>query len=95
MRGINKVVLVGNSGKETELKTLQDGTPVAKLTIATTETYHLKNGETTSNTEWHPVIACAGWPHLPTNMFIKEVYFILKENCATANTKIKTGKRDT
>ena len=63
MRGINKVILVGNSGKETEFKTLQDGTPVAKLTIATTEIYHLKNGETGSNTEWHTVIA---WRALAT-----------------------------
>jgi single-stranded DNA-binding protein len=36
MRGINKVILIGNTGKDTEYKTLQDGTPVAKLTIATT-----------------------------------------------------------
>jgi single stranded DNA-binding protein len=56
MRGINKVILVGNSGKETEFKTLKDGTPVAKLSIATTETYRLKNGETFTSTEWHPVI---------------------------------------
>lgn len=60
MRGINKVILVGNSGKETEFKTLQDGTPVAKLAIATTETYRLKNGETTTKTEWHPVILWRG-----------------------------------
>ena len=60
MRGINKVILVGNSGKETEFKTLQDGTPVAKLTVATTETYRLKNGETTTKTEWHPVILWRG-----------------------------------
>lgn len=60
MRGINKVILVGNSGKETEYKTLKDGTPVAKLTIATTETYRLKNGETSTNTEWHPVILWRG-----------------------------------
>jgi single-strand DNA-binding protein len=60
MRGINKVLLIGNSGKETEYKTLADGTPVAKLMIATTETYRLKNGETSTNTEWHPVIMWRG-----------------------------------
>lgn len=60
MRGINKVILVGNSGKETEFKTLEDGTPVAKLAVATTETYRLKNGETTTTTEWHPVILWRG-----------------------------------
>ena len=60
MKGINEVILIGNTGKDPEYKTLQDGTPVAKLTIATTESYRLKNGETTTNTEWHPVIVWRG-----------------------------------
>lgn len=60
MRGINKVILIGNTGKEPEYKTLPDGTPVAKLTIATTETYRLKNGETQSRTEWHSIVVWRG-----------------------------------
>lgn len=63
MKGINKVILIGNVGKDPEYKTLEDGTPVAKLTIATTETYRLKNGETSTSTEWHPVIV---WRSLAT-----------------------------
>ena len=60
MRGINKVILLGNTGKDPEYKTLQDGTPVAKLTLATTETFRLKNGETQTKTEWHTIIAWRG-----------------------------------
>ena len=60
MSGINKVILIGNAGKDPELRNLQDGTPVAKLTIATTENYHLKNGGTQSRTEWHTIIAWRG-----------------------------------
>ena len=60
MRGINKVILIGNTGKEPEYKTLPDGTPVAKLTIATTETYRLKNGENQSRTEWHSIVVWRG-----------------------------------
>lgn len=56
MKGINKVILIGNAGKDTEYKTLQDGTPVAKVTIATTETFRLKNGEVRSSTDWHTII---------------------------------------
>jgi len=63
MKGINKVILIGNTGKDPEYKTLQDGTPVAKLTIATTESYRLKNGETQTKTEWHSIIA---WRSLAT-----------------------------
>jgi single-strand DNA-binding protein len=60
MKGINKVILIGNTGKDPEYKTLEDGTPVAKLTIATTETYRLKNGETQSRTDWHTIILWRG-----------------------------------
>ncbi len=60
MRGINKVILIGNTGKDPEYKTLQDGTPVAKLAIATTENYRLKNGDSQSRTEWHTIIVWRG-----------------------------------
>ncbi|MEO6704768.1 MAG: single-stranded DNA-binding protein [Ginsengibacter sp.] len=60
MRGINKVILIGNTGKDPEYKTLQDGTAVAKLAIATTETYRLKNGETQVRTDWHTIILWRG-----------------------------------
>lgn len=60
MRGINKVILIGNAGKDAEYKALQDGTPVAKLTLATTETYRLKNGEAQSRTDWHSIILWRG-----------------------------------
>lgn len=60
MRGINKVILIGNSGKDTEYKTLPDGTAVAKIVLATTESYRLKNGETQSRTDWHTIIMWRG-----------------------------------
>lgn len=52
--------LIGNAGKDPEYKTLQDGTAVAKLTLATTETYRLKTGEQSIHTEWHTIIAWRG-----------------------------------
>lgn len=60
MKGINKVILIGNAGKEPEYKLLADGTPVAKFAIATTEAYRLKTGEMQSRTEWHTIIAWRG-----------------------------------
>jgi single-strand DNA-binding protein len=71
MRGFNKVTLIGNAGKEAEFKTLEDGTPVAKFSIATTETYRLKNGETQSRTDWHTIIAWRGLGTL-AHQFIKK-----------------------
>lgn len=63
MRGINKVILIGNSGKDTEYKTLQDETAVAKIVLATTASYRLKNGEMQSRTDWHTIIL---WRSLAT-----------------------------
>ena len=60
MRGLNRVTLIGNLGNDPEYKTLQDGTPVAKFKIATTESYRLKTGETQSHTDWHTIIAWRG-----------------------------------
>ncbi|RNI34945.1 single-stranded DNA-binding protein [Hanamia caeni] len=60
MQGINKVIFVGNCGKDAESKTLADGTMVAKIAIATTETFRMKNGELHSRTDWHTVILWGG-----------------------------------
>jgi len=60
MKGLNRVTLIGNIGNDPEYKTLQDGTPVAKFSIATTESYRLKNGEIQSHTDWHTIIAWRG-----------------------------------
>ena len=60
MRGLNRVTLIGNCGKEPEYKQLEDGTAVAKIALATTEIYRLKNGETQSRTDWHTIILWRG-----------------------------------
>src|SRR5436190_23608091 len=55
MAGINKVILVGNLGKDPEVKTLESGRKVATFTLATTESYKDKNGEKVDSTEWHNI----------------------------------------
>ncbi len=60
MRGINRVTLLGNLGKGPELKTLADGTPVAKMTVATTETYRQKDGSSHARTDWHTIVLWRG-----------------------------------
>jgi single-strand DNA-binding protein len=60
MRGINRVILVGNLGKDPDLKTLDDGTLVAKMSLATTEIYRLKGGSSQVLTAWHQVVVWRG-----------------------------------
>lgn len=56
MSGINKVILVGNLGRDPEVKELEGGTKVARFTLATTESYKDRNGERKDLTEWHNIV---------------------------------------
>ena len=56
-RGVNKVILVGNLGKDPELSYLPSGQSVAKFSLATSRSYKDKNGELKVETEWHNVVA--------------------------------------
>ncbi|CAA6821612.1 MAG: Single-stranded DNA-binding protein [uncultured Aureispira sp.] len=53
---VNKVTLIGRLGKDPEVRTLETGTNIAKLSLATDESYKDKNGEWQTLTEWHNVI---------------------------------------
>jgi single-strand DNA-binding protein len=54
---VNKVILVGNLGKDPEIRRTQDGRPIANLRIATSETWRDKTtGERREKTEWHSVV---------------------------------------
>ncbi len=55
-RGVNKVILIGNLGKDPEVRYMPNGNAVANCTIATSESWKDKNtGETKERTEWHRV----------------------------------------
>lgn len=56
MAGVNKVILVGNLGKDPEVRHLDNGRAVANFSIATSETYKNKQGERVTNTEWHNIV---------------------------------------
>jgi single-strand DNA-binding protein len=55
MAGINKVILIGNLGKDPEIRAIEGGRKVARFTLATTETYKDKEGQRHEQTEWHNV----------------------------------------
>jgi single-strand DNA-binding protein len=55
MGSVNKVILVGNLGRDAELKYTPGGVPVARINIATTEVWTDKSGERKEKTEWHYV----------------------------------------
>jgi single-strand DNA-binding protein len=55
-KSVNKVILIGNLGKDPEVKYTPSGTAVAKITLATNERFKDKNGEWQDRTEWHNVV---------------------------------------
>jgi len=93
MRGINKVILIGNAGKEPETKTLQDGIPVAKIVVATTETFRLKNGETESRTDWHTVILWRGLATLATQYIHKGSLLYIEGKLRNRQYEDKDGQK--
>ena len=60
MAGINKVILVGNLGKDPEVRHLEGGSSVANFTLATNEYYRDKQGTRIERTEWHNIAAWRG-----------------------------------
>jgi single-strand DNA-binding protein len=60
MSGVNKVILLGYVGKDPEVRYLEGGVPVAKFTLATTESYKNKEGQRVEQTEWHNIVLWRG-----------------------------------
>lgn len=60
MSGVNKVILVGNLGKDPELKYFENNIAKVSFSLATTEYYKDKNGQKTEQTEWHNIVMWRG-----------------------------------
>jgi single-strand DNA-binding protein len=71
MAGVNKVILVGNLGKDPEVRHLEGGNSVAHFTLATNEYYKDKQGTRVERTEWHNISAWRGLAEL-TEKYLKK-----------------------
>lgn len=56
MAGVNKVILIGNLGKDPEIRNLENGATLARFSIATSESYTDKEGNKVTQTEWHNIV---------------------------------------
>lgn len=87
MAGVNKVILLGNLGKDPEVRHLESGRAVANFSLATSEVYKNKNGEKVTTTEWHNIVM---WSPLAE---IAEKY-LKKGNQVYLDGKIQTRTYD-
>ena len=55
MASVNKVILIGNVGKDPEIRYMQSGEPIANFSLATNEVWNDKSGQKQERTEWHRV----------------------------------------
>ena len=58
--GVNKVILIGNLGRDPEVQNFENGVKKAAFTMATTEAYKGKDGEKITHTEWHNIVMWRG-----------------------------------
>lgn len=68
---LNKVLLIGNVGKDPEIRHLESGASVATFSLATTERYKDRNGEAVEQTEWHSIVAWSKLADLAENYIVK------------------------
>jgi len=83
MASVNKVILVGNLGKDPESRFMSNGDAVTNITLATTDTWKDKNGEKQEKTEWHQIV------------FYRKLAEIVSEYCRKGQSVYVEGRLET
>lgn len=89
MRGVNRVMLIGNLGRDPDLQYLEGNIAVAKFPLATTETFKDKNGNLVSQTEWHTVVLWRGLAELAQKYLHKGSLVFIEGRLRTRNWEDK------
>ena len=87
MAGVNRVILIGNLGKDPEVRTLEGGAKVANFPLATTETYKNRSGDRAEHTEWHNIVLWRGLAEVAER-------FLKKGNSVYIEGKLRTRSWD-
>lgn len=90
---INKVILVGNVGKDPEVRYLDSGVAVANFPFATSETYKNKNGEKVTTTEWHNIVLWRGLAEVVEKYVTKGSQLYLEGKIRTRSWDDRDGNK--
>ena len=89
---VNKVILIGNLGKDPEIRHLENGAAVANFSIATSENYKdRKTGEKVSQTEWHNIVAWRGLAEIAEKYLKKGAKVYIEGKLKTRTWQDKEG----
>ena len=91
MSGINKVILIGNLGKNPEVRHLENGRARATFSLATNETYKNKEGEKVTNTEWHNVVLWTPFAEIAEKYLTKGRQVYIEGKLSTRSYEDKEG----
>ena len=93
MRGVNRVMLIGNLGKDPDMQFLEGNIGVAKFSLATTETYKDRSGKLISQTEWHMVVLWRGLAELAQKYLHKGSLVYIEGRLKTRSWEDKEGNK--
>ena len=93
MRGVNRVMLIGNLGKDPDMQYLEGAIGVAKFPLATTETFKDRSGKLISQTEWHTVVLWRGLAELAQKYLHKGSLVYIEGRLRTRSWEDKEGIR--
>ena len=89
----NKVILIGNVGKDPEVRHLETGIAVASFTLATTERYKNRNGELQDQTEWHNIVCWRNLAELSEKYIKKGAQIFVEGKIRTRSWADQTGAK--
>ncbi len=93
MRGVNRVMLIGNLGKDPDIQFLEGSICVAKFSLATTETYKDRTGKLISQTEWHTVVLWRGLAELAQKYLHRGSLVYIEGRLKTRSWEDKEGNK--
>ncbi|HEY6160683.1 MAG TPA: single-stranded DNA-binding protein [Bacteroidia bacterium] len=93
MAGVNKVILIGNLGRDPEVRHLEGGATVANFPIATTETYKDKNGNRQEQTEWHNIVLWRSLADVAEKYLKKGMQIYIEGKLRTRSWEDKDGNK--
>jgi single-strand DNA-binding protein len=93
MASVNKVILIGNLGRDPELRYTQGGQAVANFTLATNERFSSKDGEKQERTEWHRIVAWGRTGELCAQYLSKGRSVYLEGRLQTREWEDKEGQK--
>ena len=91
MAGVNKVILIGNLGKDPEIRYLEGNLAKVKFSLATSENYKDKNGNKVEHAEWHHIVLWGGLAESAEKLLKKGMQIYLEGKIQTLDWNDKQG----